>query len=184
MAAIGLPARAANFKIEALTDSTPLQLDFRFRDLDQSATLNDPEEYVDVVTYVPEQGKKPQVTWRIQLDTTKQSMRNLILPGAGDSYYLYLNFPFNDEDVFEFTTTAEFIDKDLVKKQFKDFDPYVVPNPYVGSASFEPERFAISGRGERRIEFRGYLHILWYEFTQYAASWCKHFTIMVLHRDL
>ena len=35
------------------------------------------------------------------------------------------------------------------------FEPYVVPNPYVGSASFEPERFAISGRGERRIEFRG-----------------------------
>ena len=30
----------------------------------------------------------------------------------------------------------------------------MVPNPYVGSASFEPERFAVSGRGERRIEFR------------------------------
>jgi hypothetical protein len=30
----------------------------------------------------------------------------------------------------------------------------VVPNPYVGSASFEPERFAVSGRGERRMEFR------------------------------
>jgi hypothetical protein len=29
-----------------------------------------------------------------------------------------------------------------------------VPNPYVGSASFEPARFAVSGRGERRIEFR------------------------------
>jgi len=29
-----------------------------------------------------------------------------------------------------------------------------VPNPYVASASFEPERFAISGRGERRLEFR------------------------------
>jgi len=29
-----------------------------------------------------------------------------------------------------------------------------VPNPYVGSASFEPERYAVSGRGERRIEFR------------------------------
>ena len=155
LAAIGLPARPANFKIEALTDSTPLQLYFRFRDLDQSATLNDPEEYVDVVTYVPEQGKRPQVTWRIQLDTTKQSMNDLILPGAGDIYYLYLNFPFTDDDIFEFTTSAQFFDRELAKKQFKDFEPYVVPNPYVGSASFEPERFAISGRGERRIEFRG-----------------------------
>ncbi len=33
--------------------------------------------------------------------------------------------------------------------------PYVVPNPYVASSDFEPERFAVSGRGERRLEFRG-----------------------------
>ena len=32
--------------------------------------------------------------------------------------------------------------------------PYVVPNPYIGAASFEAERFAEQGRGERRIEFR------------------------------
>jgi hypothetical protein len=32
--------------------------------------------------------------------------------------------------------------------------PYVVPNPYVGVASFEPQRFADSGRGARRMEFR------------------------------
>ena len=31
---------------------------------------------------------------------------------------------------------------------------HVVPNPYVEAASFEPERFNVSGRGERRIEFR------------------------------
>jgi hypothetical protein len=31
----------------------------------------------------------------------------------------------------------------------------VVPNPYMGAASFEPERFAVTGRGERRMEFRG-----------------------------
>ena len=31
----------------------------------------------------------------------------------------------------------------------------MVPNPYVGAASFEPERFAVTGRGERRMEFRG-----------------------------
>ena len=33
--------------------------------------------------------------------------------------------------------------------------PYVVPNPYVGAASFEPDPFGVQGRGERRIEFRG-----------------------------
>ena len=32
--------------------------------------------------------------------------------------------------------------------------PYVVPNPYVAAASFEPQRFNVSGRGDRRMEFR------------------------------
>jgi hypothetical protein len=33
--------------------------------------------------------------------------------------------------------------------------PYVVPNPYVEAASFEPAPFNVTGRGERRMEFRG-----------------------------
>jgi hypothetical protein len=40
------------------------------------------------------------------------------------------------------------------KDDFKK-GPYVVPNPYVGAASFEPAPYNESGRGERRIEFRG-----------------------------
>ena len=31
----------------------------------------------------------------------------------------------------------------------------MVPNPYLEAASFEPSRFNVSGRGERRLEFRG-----------------------------
>ena len=53
-----------------------------------------------------------------------------------------------------FRTRAAAIDDDLAREQFRE-DPYVVPNPYVASASFEPERFAVSGRGDRRLEFRG-----------------------------
>jgi hypothetical protein len=51
-----------------------------------------------------------------------------------------------------FRSNAERVDESLAREQFH---VYVVPNPYVGSASFEPQRFADSGRGERRIEFRG-----------------------------
>lgn len=152
--AIGLPAKPAHFKIEALTDSLPLQLDFRFRDLDNNRLLNGPDEFIDIITYVPEKGRQPQITWRIQVDTTGQGGSTVILPATGDEYFLYLNYPFRGEDVFQFTTTAEFIDQSDAADQFAESEPYVVPNPYVGSASFEPERFAISGRGERRMEFR------------------------------
>jgi hypothetical protein len=57
-----------------------------------------------------------------------------------------------ERDAFVFEAHGDRVDAGLAKAQFT---PYVVPNPYVGSASFEPERFAISGRGERRVEFRG-----------------------------
>jgi hypothetical protein len=73
-------------------------------------------------------------------------------PRAGDVYHIYFNRPLNDTDLFTFRTGGEHVDPALAVAERAD--PYVVPNPYVGAASFEPARFAISGRGERRLEFR------------------------------
>jgi hypothetical protein len=73
-------------------------------------------------------------------------------PGLGDVYELRLTKPFGVDDIFVFTTRAERVDP--VRAQAEALQPYVVPNPYIASASFEPERFAVSGRGERRLEFR------------------------------
>jgi hypothetical protein len=90
----------------------------------------------------------------VQVDTTGQSKRGPIVPPkGGDVYYLALNIPFGGNDVFSFKTTAQFINQEKARAEFQQ-EPYVVPNPYVGSASFEAERFAVSGRGERRLEFR------------------------------
>jgi hypothetical protein len=73
-------------------------------------------------------------------------------PASGDVFRASFLRPLSRNDVFAFTSRAESIDPETAEDQFR---PYVVPNPYVASASFEPERFAVSGRGERRIEFRG-----------------------------
>jgi len=154
IAQIGKPAKPSNFKIEALTDSTPVQLDFLFFDPNGDGILNAIDEFIDVVTFVPEKGRKPQITWRISMDTTGLGGNSTIVPTLGDTYDALLNYPFQNKDRFMFTTTAEFIDESKATEAFDETEPYVVPNPYVGSASFEPERFAISGRGERRIEFR------------------------------
>ncbi|MCR4439188.1 MAG: hypothetical protein QHJ34_15060 [bacterium] len=155
LAAIGLPSRPAKFRVEALTDAGPLRLKFQFRDLDRDNNLSRADEFIKVITYVPEKGTQPQITWLIEVDTTGQAKRGpLVPPKAGDVYYLRLLYPLGAGDEFVFTTTGEWLDPQKAAQQFTE-DPYVVPNPYVGSASFEAERFAISGRGERRIEFRG-----------------------------
>ena len=73
-------------------------------------------------------------------------------PGAGDTLDIRLLVPFGPSDAFVFQTTGSRVDAAVAKASPPQ--PYVVPNPYVGSASFEPKRFAVSGRGDRRMEFR------------------------------
>jgi len=159
LAAIGLPARPAKFRIVAHSQAGDRQLDFRFRDADRDGTLSRafPEEYIDILTYLRTAPGVPQATWRVVLDTTGQAGRGPIVPPRqGDVYNLVVREPFGADDVFIFSSTGQSINPEKARRQFtEEVKPYVVPNPYVGSASFEPERFAISGRGERRIEFRG-----------------------------
>jgi hypothetical protein len=71
----------------------------------------------------------------------------------GDVFDIRPHRPFSSDDVFTFSTTAQHVDPSAAKVAWAD-KPYVVPNPYSGAASFEAARFATSGRGERRMEFR------------------------------
>ncbi len=155
VAAVGVPAKQAKFKVIAKTSTGDKKLKFRFRDLDNSGTLNSPSEYIEILTYTLAQPTVLKATWKIELDTTGWGNNYLLTPTTlGDVYKLKLNIPYNSTDVFQFTTTGQFINKTSAKNEF-DGKPYVVPNPYVGAASFEPQRYAVSGRGERKIEFRG-----------------------------
>ena len=80
---------------------------------------------------------------------------------------LKLDVPFEPGEVFTFTSQAETASPNAAGAT----EPYVVPNPYLGAASFEPAPFNIKGRGERRIEFRG--------IAQGATVW-----IYTVHGDL
>ncbi len=73
-----------------------------------------------------------------------------IAPSPGDKIRISTTREFGSDDSFQFAMRASSLDNELAKKELDDI--YVVPNPYVGGASWErPYRFA--GRGERRIEF-------------------------------
>ncbi len=148
----GYPFQAtpAKFKVFAHSENGEQQLDFRFRDRNGDNTLSDLNELIDVVTYLESDPATPQVTWRFEIDGADGVPT--ILPGANDTFDLTLTRPFAADDVFIFSTKGAFINP---KAAGAKLAPYVVPNPYIASASFEPERFAVSGRGERRIEFRG-----------------------------
>ncbi len=143
-------AQPAKFKIVANTPQGPLPLDFDFfDDAPGDSTLSLPTEFIDIVTYTAAEPGVPKPTWLIQLDGPPGARK----PRAGDVWELHLTRPFGAGDVYTFRASGSGVDPALAKQQAKQ-EPYVVPNPYIGAASFEPAPFGVSGRGDRRIEFR------------------------------
>jgi hypothetical protein len=151
---IGRGPRPAKFRVIAHTAEGDIRLKFGMADLDRDGTLSRPDDYIAITTEVPGVTPIEQETWRVQLDTTGQGRRGPIVPPReGDVYHLVLNLPLTPSDVFSFRTTGQQVNAANAKNEFQQ-EPYVVPNPYVGSASFEAERFTVSSRNERRLEFR------------------------------
>ena len=158
-----VPRSPARFRVFARTDTGEVQLDFRFRDYNRDGTLDSlfigpdgtvSSEFIEVISPGPLVRVDSLVTWRIQLDPGgPHGLPAMVRPAAGDTFDLKIVRPFNVSDVFVFTTDSAGVDPAKARAGFER-NPYVVPNPYVGSASFEPARFAVSGRGERRVEFR------------------------------
>jgi len=148
--------RPAKFKAYAHADTGDIALEFEFRDFDLDGTLSRDGEHIDVLTYFADAPyPQAQITWRAELDTLGQADRGpLAPPGDGDVFDIKITQPLSSDDVFVFRTRGEYVDPAQAKAEWSE-EPYVVPNPYVASAEFEPERFAVSGRGERRLEFRG-----------------------------
>ncbi len=153
-----LKNRASKFRVYAVRgDGSLMKLRYTFYDSNNDSTLSAHTEFISVLDTSTQQNVPglPDVVWTITVDTTGQFLRGAIVkPQGGDQFTLGMMLPFNAQDQYSFNTTAQRIDGNKAKSDFTQ-QPYVVPNPYVGAASFEPEKFAISGRGERRIEFRG-----------------------------
>ncbi len=150
-----IPARPVKFSVIAKTDSGDYKLKFTYFGGSNSTngTLDAHGDYLTILTAAKETPTQRRPTWRLEVDSTGMNGVPIIAPSLNDKYELRLLLPYSSNDKFTFLTKGQFIDPELAKQQFST-DPYVVPNPYVGAASFEPQRFAVSGRGERKIEFR------------------------------
>jgi hypothetical protein len=73
------------------------------------------------------------------------------LPQSGDVLKVVIKTPFRNGDVYQFTTKAAHVDRQIAKTELGDIA--VVPKPYVAAARWEPPRLYASGRGERRLYF-------------------------------
>lgn len=149
-----LPAVPSKFKIMGMPkEGQNFQADFRFYDTDGNQTMSRHDEYIEILGKNAQGQTQP--IWRVTIDTVYgPKYVNSIFPTDGDVYQLTINVPYNEKDVFSFVSDSSFIDLGKQKTDYATEKPYVVPNPYMGAASFEQAPYAETGRGDRRIEFR------------------------------
>ncbi|MCG3120907.1 MAG: hypothetical protein ALAOOOJD_03802 [bacterium] len=139
-----------NFKIWNLTENR--QMDFLFGDRDNDKQFS-PGDSVTMVTGQTlgqrPQGSRFKSAWAIFFDHPNGASPKP--PKAGDIYRLVVSKPFRRGESFEFKVRGARVEPQLAKNSLSNIA--VVPNPYVGGASWEPRNPFQFGRGERRIYF-------------------------------
>ena len=73
-------------------------------------------------------------------------------PLPGDVFLLETSKPFDREDVIRFKVEGNEFEENLDEGMLDNI--YVVPDPYIAVNSLESRNLLLSGRGERRIDFR------------------------------
>ena len=128
---------------------------FIFRDLNSDKIFNDSDAIFFV--FGDSLGKKATstsnryVSWSVTLikDTTIAEDQQRA-PQYGDVFKVVNKKPFRNGEFYEFTLKGQGFDKTKAESDLNNV--IVVPNPYVGAASWEPLSNEV-GRGERRIYF-------------------------------
>ncbi len=135
-----------NFEVWSTTKNEEYKFIYN-ETLTKDSTLNAGDEIVIVFGV---KGFRYSTCWRIIFgDSTTET--NMIDPQPGDIFEFSVSKPFNADDSYSFTTKTSVVDNGLAKNNLDNI--YVVPDPYVVSASWEKPLFYSSGRGERRIDF-------------------------------
>ena len=121
--------------------------DFAFFESANEDSLLNGSDQISICHEIKNFGTAYKIAWIFKMDT----LNGGIDPQIGDIFYFNVTKPFNADDTIRFATDAS----EIVKKRAKEGldDIYVVPDPYVVSASWEKPLFYSSGRGERRIDF-------------------------------
>lgn len=144
----------SNIVVKNLTeDIDHFQFIFRDNNMDSVFNAGDAIFFVsgDSAGKAVELFKDARITWSVSFikDTTisDELQRS---PEPGDIFVVSTLKPFRSGEYFQFNSTAAGFNRDKAESDLIEIA--VVPNPYVGAASWEPATSSM-GRGERRIYF-------------------------------
>ncbi len=146
--------QASNIVVRNTTEGID-NFQFIFRDVNSDELFNAP----DAIFFVSGNAlgepaasfSNLRVGWSVTfIEDTTITQTEQRTPQPGDVFRVVIKKPFRSGEYFEFSTKAPSFDQEVAKSELNDIA--VVPNPYVGAASWEPQTASI-GRGVRRIYF-------------------------------
>ncbi len=145
----------SNVRVKNLTENSD-HVQFMFFDTNNDSTFNDQDAIF--IVYGDSAGKpattfpEARKSWSVSLfQDTSIAAAQRRPPQPGDVYRVATRKPFRTGEYVGFVSTSPGFD--AAKAQSDLNDVAVVPNPYVGAASWEPQTTSVTGRGERRITF-------------------------------
>ncbi len=149
----GLRPQPTKFEVWNVTDD--LKVDFFFFDLDRDSTLTHGDKIVPLYYLfgdsVANSGGRRDYRMAWEAEFLAPVSGDTILPQSDDIYLMSSTKPFRTGDVFEYETRSAHVDNIAAEQEMDRIA--VVPNPYLGAASWEPANRFRSGRGERKIDF-------------------------------
>lgn len=145
-----------NFRVYEQQTGNPIDFIFSETDSTQNGAI-DAGEVLQLVFKNEPSDANYTVGWVIRFEPPVDGSNNPLppsevrVPGLGDQFELNANIPFSSEDQYRIESSASFLNDSASESVLEEI--IVVPNPYVAANVME-ERPFLSGRGERRIEFR------------------------------
>jgi len=145
-----------NFKVYNTDTGEPIEFVFKENVSSQDSSLQF-GEFIQLMFKNLPTDTRFRESWRINFLKPVDAFNNpldsaqIILPQAGDKFLLRNYIGFSDSSKYSFTTQKAGLDTQADKSILDEI--VVVPNPYIAATITEARPF-MSGRGERRIEFR------------------------------
>lgn len=138
-----------NFSITDITNGDSVAVELFDNDGNKEFSIGD---VIVVIQYPnPNNFAEFKLTWKIRIAQPPGIGYQPIYPKADDVFLIKTTKQFATGDYFAYSTKAAGVDLTLAKTDLEKIS--VVPNPYVGQATWERRNLNQTGRGERRIDF-------------------------------
>ncbi|MCK9426622.1 MAG: hypothetical protein M0Q21_11335 [Ignavibacteriaceae bacterium] len=139
-----------NFRIKNITEGRYVKI--AMADPDKSETISAGDEIRILESKVsPITPSNAFTVWSIFYSLPFDPTATPVDPVPGDKFRIVTTRPFFNKDAFTFTTKVASVNSEKAKTDLEKIS--VVPNPYLGAASWEKRNLNSSGRGERKIDF-------------------------------